>query len=111
MQVHLERELLISSQRYIDWDVVAEKIAAADYVVNVTPEFEIEGVGAVRAIIDGHHSYAAAIEAGVSPVFVELTATENDRIALINSGDIDGYLEAAYHDSTWYDVETGCDIF
>jgi len=47
----------------------------------------------------------------VSPVFVELTATENDRIALINSGDIDGYLEAAYHDSTWYDVETGCDIF
>lgn len=103
--------MLISSQRYIDRETVDAKIAAADYVVNVTPEFEIEGVGMVRAIIDGHHSYAAAVEAGVSPVFVELTATENDRIALIESGNIAEYLEVAYHDSTWYDVETGCDIF
>lgn len=103
--------MLISSQRYLSEEIAAAKAAAADYTVNVTPEFEIAGIGMVRAIVDGHHSYAAAIEAGVAPVFVELTATENDRIALLEAGDVEAYLEAAYHDSAWYDIESGYDIF
>lgn len=103
--------MLISSQRYIDHEIVDAKIAAGDYVVSVTPEFEIDGVGLVRAIIDGHHSYAAAIESGAAPVFVEMNATQNDRIALIDAGDVVAYLEAAYHDSPWYDMGTGCDLF
>ena len=103
--------MIISSQRYLSEEIVAAKVANADYIVNVTPEFEIEGIGMVRAIIDGHHSYAAANEAGVAPTLVELTATENDRIALIQAGDVEAYLEAAYHDSDWYDLETGLNIF
>lgn len=103
--------MIISSQRYLDPSIVADKLLTADFTVSVTPEFYLEGVGSVRAIIDGHHSYAAANEAGVAPTLVELTATENDRIALLDAGDVINYLEAAYHDSDWYDLETGLNIF
>lgn len=96
----------ISSQRYTNEEIVAEKIAAEDFEVFVSPAFEIEGE-TVRVVLDGHHSFAAAKEAGVSPVFVEYTATEHDAIGLIEAGEFESFLEAAHMGDDYYDVETG----
>jgi hypothetical protein len=101
---------LISSQRYLDRDLVAQKIKARDFDVRVTPDFEIDG-DTVRAIQDGHHALEAAIRSGNRPNFIINSATDNDRVGLINSGKIDQFLDAAYHDSPWYNFATKRDIF
>lgn len=67
---------LVSTQSYRDPDTVAEKQAAGDYVVLVTPEFILDGEPA-RAVLDGHHSLAAAIADGVEPVLQEIGAGDS----------------------------------
>ena len=100
---------LISSQRYIDEATVAQKIEKKDFTVLLSPVFVIDGQE-YQAVMDGHHSYHAALEAGVEPNYIIQTAQENDKIALIK-GNIDEFLEAAWVDSNWYEIETGINIF
>lgn len=101
---------LISSQRYLDRDIVAQKIRDGNFDVSVTPRFEIDGEQ-VRAIQDGHHALEAAIRSGNAPNFIENTVAQSDRVQLLKDGNIDGYLEAAYHDSPWYRFATKRDLF
>lgn len=101
--------MFISSQRYLDDETVQVKREARDYVVTVSPKFEIDGV-VMQAVIDGHHSLAAAEADGVEPEFVVATIQNDDRIALLESS-IDDYLEVCYMDSDWYDVATGKGVF
>lgn len=101
---------LISSQRYLDRDIVANKIREGKFDVHVTPEFELDGEK-VRAIQDGHHALEAAIRSGNKPRFIENTVRDNDRIQLLRDGNVDGFLEAAYHDSPWYNFATKRDVF
>ena len=96
----------ISSQAYRDDEIVAEKLANRDFTVFVTPAFEIDGEE-YRVITDGHHSFEAAKLAGVAPEFVEQTVMDNDNVAMIESGKIEMFLEHAYVDTDWYDIETG----
>ena len=96
----------ISSQAYRDDEIVAEKLANEDFTVYVTPVFVIDGEE-YRVVTDGHHSFEAAKLAGVDPVFVEQSISENDNIAMLENGQIDMFLEHAYVDTDWYDIETG----
>ncbi len=95
----------ISSQHHIDDEIVAAKLAARDFEVLVSPVFEAAGAN-VRVVLDGHHSLAAAKLAGVSPEFVTADATANDQVALLDRGDVEGFLEAAWIDGDYYDVDT-----
>ena len=95
----------ISSQHYIDDDIVAEKLAARDFVVQVSPVFEAGGVS-VRVVLDGHHSLAAARQAGEVPEFVTADSTTNDKVALLERGEIEDFLELAWIDGDWYDIDT-----
>lgn len=61
---------IITHQRYLNEDVVMEKIATKDYMVNLSPEFEENGKK-YRMVIDGHHSLAAALSQGIHPEFIE----------------------------------------
>lgn len=97
---------IISSQRYIDPEIVAQKIEAEDYAVQVSPVFVVDGE-AFRVVTDGHHSLAAAREAGAEVEWEEQGATENDTIAMLDRGDVAGFLETHYIDSEYYDVATG----
>ena len=97
--------MMISSQRYLDDAIVAEKRAAQDYVVSVI-DVTINGVS-YPVVTDGHHSLAAAKADGVGPVIHIQSATENDRAALTG----DDLLEACYIDSEYYDVATGELVF
>ena len=85
----------ITSQHFLDDDTIAEKIAAEDFEVQVSPEFEIDGE-VYAVILDGTHSFYAAKKAGVNPVFIDQNATDNDNVSYLNRGDIDGFLEVAH---------------
>lgn len=100
---------IISSQRNRDEEIVAEKRATRDYGVSVSPEFELFGEK-VRLVLDGHHSWDAAIADGVEPIICELDATDDDRIALLQAGNVDDFLTVTYIDSDLYDIRTGEDL-
>lgn len=99
---------LITSQDFIDADVVAAKIKDGDFTVQVSPEFEINGE-TFRVILDGHHSFAAAIEAGVDSDIVEMSETDDDRVALIN--DPEAFLAACWMDGEYRNAKTGAAIW
>lgn len=101
---------IISSQRYIDDEIVEAKRAARDYQVTLTPAFEVEPWGTVQVIVDGHHSLEAARLDGVEPVYTEATDQTADTIAMIETGRIDDFLATSRMDSDYYDVETGQDL-
>lgn len=96
----------ISSQRYIDEDIVAEKIAASDFDVLVSPEFVIDGK-AVCVVLDGHHSLAAAKAAGFAPSYNTADATAHDAVALLARGECEDFLAATHMGDDYYDVDTG----
>lgn len=101
---------LITSQDYIDTDTVAAKIAAGDFEVQVSPEFEIDGQ-CFRVLMDGHHSLAAAIEAGAAVSILERTASDDDRIALLDNDDIDGFLAACWMDGEYRFAANGKSVW
>jgi hypothetical protein len=96
---------LISSQRYLDQDIVESKRVARDYTVSVL-DVTVDGID-YQVVVDGHHSIAAAKADGVEPVIVVQNATQDDRAAL-NGEDL---LEACYIDSDWYDLASGQTIW
>ena len=95
----------ISSQRYIDDAIVAEKIEAKDYEVMVSPVFEIDGEG-YRVILDGHHSLYAAIQSGVKPTFWTADCGDHDAIGLLDTETADDFLMAVHMGDDYYDVAT-----
>jgi hypothetical protein len=98
--------MIISSQRYIDDMIVAEKVAIADYMVSLSPIFVIDGVE-YQAFLDGHHSLEAARVSGSSPVFVEIDCSDSDNIGLIDDGKIEDFLTVCHIDDNWYNIEDG----
>jgi hypothetical protein len=100
---------IISSQSHLDGEIVDAKRAAKDYAITISPTFEIGGVD-YATLIDGHHSLAAAKADGVTPVVHVATATECDKLLLLDES-VDAYLEASWMDTDWYDVATGRRIF
>jgi hypothetical protein len=101
---------LISSQKYLDRDVVAQKIKEGNFDVRVSPRFDVEGEQ-VRAILDGHHALEAAIRSGNKPNFIEQSARDNDTIGLLRNGAIDDFLGANYMDAPWYRFASKADIW
>jgi hypothetical protein len=101
--------ILISSQRYLDPKIIAEKQKNKDYVVTISPAFEANGE-TMQVVIDGHHSLAAAKKDGAKPTFVVAKKQNDDRIGLLEKS-VDDYLESNYMDSDWYNVKNGDTVF
>jgi len=76
---------LVSNQKFVDPSIVEQKILAADYVVQVSPLFVTEAGERYRIVIDGHHSLAAALKAGVPPQLVEGDYTGSDYEILVDA--------------------------
>ncbi|MER2528079.1 MAG: hypothetical protein ABTR07_09145 [Candidatus Competibacter denitrificans] len=102
--------MIISSQRFIDDETVQAKLAAKDFTVTLSPEFELAGER-YQVVMDGHHSLEAAKVAGVDPVFTVATTQDSDRIYLLAQGAVEDFLEAVYMDSDWYDVADGVQVW
>lgn len=106
---------IISSQHYLDDEIVQQKLESRDFEVTLSPEFEFDGLR-IAVVLDGHHSLAAAKLAGVKPEFIEATKQTNDIIGLLEATDEheanpESFLEAAWVDGDYYDVETGMDVW
>lgn len=69
---------LITNQSYLDEVLVAAKIAAQDFTVQLSPEFQTATGKRYRVVIDGHHSLAAAVRSGNVPVFVQSNYAGSD---------------------------------
>lgn len=102
--------ITISAQRFLDDAIVEEKVAARDFIVSVSPSFEIDGV-LYRLVLDGHHSLAAAKAAAVDPEFVEQDARDNDTIAVLDRGNVEEFMIMHRIDSDYYDIVTGVDVW
>lgn len=98
--------MIISSQRYLDDSLVAEKVANEDYNVLLSPVFVVEGEE-YQVILDGHHSLAAAKQAAVDPVFVVADCSDSDNVGMLEAGKIDDFLVACHIDDNYYDIESG----
>lgn len=97
---------LISAQEYRDDEIVEAKLAAQDFAVAVSPVFVLDGEE-YQVVMDGHHSYEAAMIAGVEPNFDVQTVRDNDTIAMLDAGRIDDFLAAHRIDSDYRFVTTG----
>jgi hypothetical protein len=102
--------MIISSQRYVDEEIVAEKIAAEDFEVMLSPEFEIDGA-TYQIVLDGHHSLQAAKQAGVAPSFWVADCSDHDAIGLLEAGAIDDFMIAVHMGNDYYNTETGKDVW
>lgn len=95
---------IISSQEYIDWDLVEAKKAQmiADSISKITLTCweigEIEDAGEVAILSDGHHQYQAARQLGIE--------VEWDIIPDPEGLTGEAALDARYVDSDYYYVET-----
>lgn len=110
MAMEDEMATIISSQRHIDDEIVAEKQACKDYTVVISPEFELCG-RVYQVVLDGHHSLAAARADGCDPVFVEATEQDSDNVALLHAGNVNDFLAATWMGDNYYDVTSGVDVW
>lgn len=101
--------IIVSSQRYIDDEIVSEKIANIDFSVMVSPEFEFDGIK-MCVVLDGHHSLAAAKKAGVQPEWIVASVQDHDAVGLIGK-DNELFLESVHMGDDYYNVESGEDIW
>lgn len=108
--VEVAPAMTISSQRYLDDETVAAKLAANDYEVEVFGV--VVGGQAYRVVVDGHHSLAAARQAGVEPVWVEVErAVASEYASEIDEAGVHAWLDNHQVDSDWYNIETGLQVF
>ncbi len=91
---------IISSQRYIDNEILNAKIAQIETDMPaeiVLTAWDVDGEFAILS--DGHHTFEAASQCNVQVRFEIVTHPEG-----LTGNDL---LEQAWMDSDWYDVETG----
>ena len=96
----------ISSQRYLNDAIVAEKRRARDYdAFYVT--VKVEG-RPYRVVTDGHHSIAAAKLDGVAVRWHKASRAIQQDADFLGG---DAYLAAHQEDSDWYDVSDGSNVW
>ena len=101
---------IISSQSFLDDAIVQEKMEAGDFGVVLSPVFEVDGEQ-YQVVLDGHHSLAAAKEAGEEPDYEVASCTTDDRVCLLQRGQVNDFLLAAHMGDDYYDTETGVTIW
>ena len=93
--------MIVSSQHFIDWDIVEKKMEELSGCDCVTiPCWDIGEVDGIEMAIqaDGHHTLAAARELGIKIKFDLIEEPEH------LTGET--ALDAHYNDGDWYNVET-----
>lgn len=95
---------IISSQRYIDYDIVDQKIAEIEGMESIVLPIinaemkDLDG-NDLYILVDGHHRKEAAEELGIA---VDYEEVENEHGC---TGD--ALLEECYNDSDWYYIDNG----
>ena len=98
---------IISSQDYLDPDIVKTKRREKDFDVFLSPEFDYEG-RTFQIVLDGHHSLEAARQSRRKPRFFTTKPNEIEGFTLTGNGD-DGvaeFLQMHYNGSDWRNIAT-----
>lgn len=97
--------MIISSQKYIDNEILNEKIAAfeSSSPAEIVLETWLVGIDDLEILFDGHHTLEAARQLDIAVRFVPVAHPEG-----LSGEDL---LEQAWLDSEWYDIETGRNVF
>jgi hypothetical protein len=98
---------IISSQDYLDPDIVETKRREKDFEVLLSPEFVYEG-RAFRVVLDGHHSLEAARQSRRKPRFFTANPREIEGFDLTEKGD-DGvaeFLQMHNNGADWRNIAT-----
>lgn len=96
--------MIISSQRYINDEILCQKIdeLESEKPSEIVLQTWFVGIEDLEILFNGHHTLEAARQCGI-PVRFEVTE-HPDRLYG------EDLLEQAWIDSQWYDVETGIDL-
>lgn len=99
---------VISSQKFVDYKIVDEKIEEIkeyDFVTLPIIRAEMKDLddNELYVLIDGHHTKEAAEELGIKIVYEEV----KNEFGLVG----EELLEQMWMDSDWYCVETGVSIW
>lgn len=98
--------VLISSQRYLNMDIVNDRASRFKrFVVNVYP-IVLRGTQ-YTIMMDGHHNYAAAKIAGVAPDYRPIGKKVMKILAGMSVEEREALLINNVTDSNYYVVETG----
>jgi len=98
---------VISSQDYLDPDIVERKRRDKDFDVLLSPEFDYEG-RTFRVVLDGHHSLEASRQSRRKPRFLIAKPNEIEWFGLTGNGD-DGvaeFLQMHYNGADWRNIAT-----
>ncbi len=101
---------LISSQRYLDDDIIDDKVTSGDFEVLISPEFVVDG-GTYCVVLDGHHSLAAAKQVGVEPTFITADCTDHDAVWLLMEEQVEDFLLVTHMGDQYYNIATGKNIW
>lgn len=97
---------LISSQRYLNQAIVAERaVKFKRFIVNVFPVV-LRGTQ-YTILMDGHHNFAAAKLAGVDPDFRPVSKTLMKILKGMGAHEVEALLINNVTDSEYYFVDTG----
>jgi len=97
---------LISSQRYLDPQLVERKARTFRVFVVSTLQTQLRGK-TYRVLLDGHHNLAAARLAGVAPDWRGPSNKMRRIMASMPPADFERMLINNLTDSEWYFVDTG----
>jgi hypothetical protein len=98
---------IISSQDYLDPNIVETKRREKDFDVLLSPEFDYEG-RTFQIVLDGHHSLEAARQSRRKPRFFTTKPNEIEGFNLTGNGD-DGvaeFLQMHYNGADWRNIAT-----
>lgn len=101
------RAQIISSQDYLDEDIVEAKRLARDFDVLLSPEFVYEG-RTFQVVLDGHHSLEAARRSRKKPRFFTAKPADVESFDLVERGDegVAEFLRCHYNGADWYNIAT-----
>lgn len=97
---------LISSQRYLNRDVIAKKAATFKVFVVRTVAIEIRGKP-YRILLDGHHNLAAARLVGAEPSWKGPTPKFERFMRRMSADNFAAFIINNLTDSDWYFHDTG----
>lgn len=104
--MNIIKGVLISSQRYLNMDIVNDRASRFKrFVVNVYPAV-LRGTQ-YTIIMDGHHNYAAAKIAGVEPDYRPIGKKVMKILSGMSAKEQEALLINNVTDSNYYIVETG----
>lgn len=94
---------LISSQRYLNEEIVRLKMLRNERWIHITPAFNHDGK--LKAVLlDGHHSLEASKRLGEVPKIDIVTEEDGAEVELLYQDEVEWFLDWNKNESEYYEI-------